>query len=96
MGGPGCDSMIVRYALEKGRGGVLRSHMGGDSYRLRIPDGFDEYENWSDGDYRRVWVSDTEMAIFTYCEGDLSLEVLETERQFRASLRKAGEFYEEH
>ncbi len=50
-------------------------------------------EQWSDGRYRSVWVNVGARALFTYCEGDLSLEECQTDRVLGRLIAYANAFY---
>lgn len=60
---------------------------------------FDDWQKESDfcdHPYRIIWVNIIEMAIFTYCEGDLSLNVFDNRIEFYKKLVQMAEFYQNH
>jgi hypothetical protein len=92
----GCEELISRYGLtpDDERAGFYRGFICSVSgYDVREPAGFDDQDRWADGSYRRVWVSETERAIFTYCEGDLKLATYSSEELFTAAHRAADAYY---
>lgn len=46
-----------------------------------------------DHPYRIVWINIAEMGIFTYTEGDLTLEIFDDRVRFYNKLAKCAEFY---
>lgn len=44
--------------------------------------GWQYVEDWQLGRYRAVWVDPSQLAFFTYCEGDLTLVVLATKQRY--------------
>lgn len=58
-----------------------------------LPSTYTERPEWRDGYYRAVWTSETERAIVTYCEGDVTIEVMATPEAYTAQLAAAGAFY---
>lgn len=53
-------------------------------------------EDWADGPYRHVWVHNEERAIITYCEGDISVQVYETQAAYDLAVFKSHQFYATH
>lgn len=60
-----------------------------------IPSGFKLMSRWSCGELRVVWISAKDRAIFTYCEGDLILEIYDDAEKFRKGLKRTEKYYEE-
>jgi len=58
-----------------------------------IPDEFDLNDEWSDGYYRNVWTSFKNLAIITYCEGDVDVEIYETPTAFNMAIKACDAFY---
>jgi len=87
------------YSLEEDRGSnVLRTGSASSlmSILLYIPYGFIEYTEWregSDGGLRRVWVSENDLAILTYCEGDVLIHTFDNHSDFNDAIRVAHLFY---
>jgi hypothetical protein len=61
-----------------------------------VPEHFQLVEEWCYGTFRLVWMSEKNLSILTYCEGDLILEVFENVKNFEMELKSTGEFYKEH
>lgn len=59
-----------------------------------LPDGFEERIQWADGDDRRIWVSEAQRSIVTYCGSLLCVERFERRDSFEAQLRVCAEFYQ--
>lgn len=57
--------------------------------------GFKLIHGWCDYSYRMVWVSYQWQAIFTYCEGDLTLETFYSREAFIMAVAEAREYYED-
>lgn len=100
------EGLIHRYRLEPNDRGVNLnppcslfydgSSFGQDLLSFHVPLGFELHDQWSDGQFRAVWVNREARAIFTYCEGDLNLTIDTTEEVFAARLLSAAEYYKEH
>jgi len=60
-----------------------------------IPATFELKGIWSNG-FRSVWVSEKDLVIITYCEGDVSISVHLTVTSFLSDLLEASEFYKVH
>ena len=58
-----------------------------------IPDEFHLVNKWSCGDFRVVWISKKDLAVLTYCEGDLILEIYDNTEEFRKGLKKMEDYY---
>lgn len=58
--------------------------------------GFREVEEWQDGHYRRVWVSEEEWTIVSYCEGDITVQLFERKVTYDLALHYAADFYSQH
>lgn len=61
-----------------------------------VPDHFHIVEKWCYDTFRVVWISKKYLSIFTYCEGDLILEVCESMEEFKKEIKRTTEFYREH
>lgn len=59
-----------------------------------VPESFRERADWADGLYRRVWVSESDRAIITYCEGDITVGQFDGGEAFKKQLAHARQFYE--
>lgn len=59
----------------------------------RIPESYQEQLAWRDGGYRRVWIAPAELAILTYAEGDVMLDLYATQAAFEQAVRGAAEYY---
>lgn len=55
--------------------------------------GWQYVEAWIDSGYRVVWISSDQLAVFTYCEGDLTLAVLADQEAYEAELADAAKCY---
>lgn len=78
------------------RGSVLRLdiYRSDDSEaRKRIPYYFKEIYEWNDASFRTVWASCWDKAIITYCEGDISVVVCDSDEAYNQEYREAHEFY---
>jgi hypothetical protein len=62
----------------------------------KLPDGFEEIEEFGYSPYRFVWANDSLRAIVTYCEGDISVTIDPTETLYRGRLASAKAFYATH
>lgn len=60
----------------------------------RFRAGFQERPAWADGRYRTVWTSDELRCIVTYCEGDVTIELADTEDGYQVLIDYASSFYE--
>jgi hypothetical protein len=58
-----------------------------------LPSTFIQVKGWHDGHYRRVWISDADLSIVTYCEGDFSLEIAHSEAIYKREIQKCHNFY---
>lgn len=56
---------------------------------------FKGVSRWSDCPYREVYISEAYKLIFTYCEGDLSLDVC-TPEGYLDQIQKCEEFYKQY
>lgn len=75
------------------RGFTFRHHTG---IMHLIPDQFHLVEKWSIEPYRIIWISKKYKSIFSYCEGDIILEVYETMEDFKKHIKNAADYYKEH
>lgn len=53
-----------------------------------------EMVEWGEHSFRRVWVSREYMSIFTYCEGDVILELFSKEEKFLEELGNCVKYYQ--
>jgi hypothetical protein len=60
---------------------------------LDVPSTFEEKAEWSDFPYRRVWISEIELAKIVYVEGDIFVSLYDTEEEFKQSLESDEAFY---
>ena len=60
-----------------------------------IPVDFKLMSKWSCSELRLVWISAKDRTIFTYCEGDLVLEVYDDAEEFRRGMKRTEKYYEE-
>lgn len=65
-----------------------------DAVALDLPAGFVERPEWSDGQYRRVWTSEAELSVVTWCEGDVQVSKHATRAEYERELAQATAFYE--
>lgn len=86
------------WTVERQGGGctIYRSFTLQGGWSLPKLEGFVEVEKWEDAPYRRVWVSDEDLAIATYCEGDITVQVFAREISYSLALQYASEFYARH
>jgi len=56
------------------------------------PEWIKEFD-FCDHPYRVIWINITEMSVFTYCEGDLKLQVFNDRVSFYKGLVECAEFY---
>lgn len=61
-----------------------------------VPDHFQMVSEWCYDTFRVVWISERDLSLFTYVEGDLVLELCENMEVFNEKIEKTSEFYEEH
>ena len=89
------ERLIKRCALEKDDSGTWRGFTLRDAYTFFncVGSDFRYRDEWCAEPYRLVWVNEREHAIFTYCEGDLSLTI-ESWPKFYERLRDCRECYE--
>lgn len=55
-----------------------------------------EVDEWADWPYRRVWRVDGELALVTYCEGDVSVVIARSPEGYEALRESAQAFYATH
>lgn len=55
--------------------------------------GWAQLDTWQDASYFGVWINPKTLSIFTYCEGDTTLQRCEDEDEFKAEVLKAVEFH---
>lgn len=58
-----------------------------------LPAGYQEQVSWRDGGYRRVWIAPPELAILTYAEGDVMLDLYATPAAFAQAIQGAADDY---
>ncbi len=83
------------WTIERRGGGytIYRSFTMQGAWSLPRLKGFVEVEDWQDAHYRRVWVSDDDLAIVTYCEGDITVQLFERKVTYDVALEYASNFY---
>lgn len=64
-----------------------------DEVAMDVPSTFEEKTEWSDFPYRRVWISEVELAKITYVEGDIFVSLYDTKEEFKQSLEADEAFY---
>jgi len=52
--------------------------------------------DFCDYPYRKVWINISDSSIFTYCEGDLTLQIFSDKVEFYGALLLAAKFYANH
>jgi hypothetical protein len=62
--------------------------------KFTADNGWAQIDTWQDASYFGVWVNPFDRKIFTFCEGDKSLESCDTDEDFKAALRACLEFYD--
>ncbi len=89
-----CAELIRRFGLTLDDGKHRGLIMGGDGCPdIRDATSFKPQHAWADGPYREVYTSNTELAVFTYCEGDLTLEICSTRELYDALILSCKRFY---
>lgn len=58
--------------------------------------GYVQCETGQDAPYYGIWVNPTELKIFSYCEGDCSLEEAESKEEFCERMRSVKKWHVEH
>ena len=66
------------------------THRNPDEIRKLIPDRFYKVEDWCYGNLRAVWISKRHLSIFSYCEGDINLEIFDDIKVFNEQLQKSA------
>ncbi len=61
-----------------------------------IKKGWHWIEKWSKEPYRIVFLNPSKKQIFTYCEGDTTLESCDNQVAFVGAIKKANQFYAEY
>lgn len=91
---------LAAASKPKNRNGVKTYHGFTFKYPEEIlnlvPDHFQMVSEWCYDTFRVIWISERDLSIFTYVEGDLILEVCENIEVFNEKIEKAAEFYAEH
>lgn len=67
----------------------------GNYHSTMIENGFNYMSAWSNG-YRDVYVSEKDHAIITYCEGDFSASLANTEQDYLNEFKTCDDFYKEY
>lgn len=75
---------------------IYRSFTMQGAWSLPRLESFTEIEDWQDAHYRRVWVSDEDLAIVTYCEGDITVQLFERKISHDLAVEDAFDFYAQH
>ncbi|MHC1571258.1 MAG: hypothetical protein ACXQTL_00615 [Methanosarcinales archaeon] len=81
---------------EGGRTVHLGHSPGLETLKKALPPGFKEVEEWEDWPYRVVWISEAELSICTYCEGDVSIIIFKDGQAYQQELEESAEFYKTH
>jgi len=81
---------------EGGRIVHLGHSPGLETLKKALPPGFKEVEEWEDWPYRVVWISEAELSICTYCEGDVSIITFADRQAFQQELEESAHFYKTH
>lgn len=93
------DRLIKLYATSederKGNDRLLRGFVP-FGYLSLATEGLKDVEKWCDYPYRVVWADEAERIIFTYCEGDLSLNIYPTDEAYQKGYKSANQFYDEY
>ena len=74
-------------------GKLWRGFTMGDCYDYRWPTGGEIDNDMSDEPARMVRRYDSALALITYCEGDIHLEVYPTAESYSAAVESARSFY---
>lgn len=64
-----------------------------EAHELRIPRGFEDVPEWSDGPYRNVWINPQQWTTITYCEGDVTVMQHTDKTAYDEDIVNAEEFY---
>lgn len=67
-----------------------------DWLSLAVPEGFELHEVAVERTYRAMWSHAGERAILTYVEGDVTLEIYDTDKDFERALNQSIRFYMEN
>ena len=96
MIGPESAELIRRFDLQPASKQRHRGWIpGGDGCPdLRDASTFMIRPAWSDGVHREIHASQDELAVFTFCEGDLTLEIFPTRDAFDAEILSCNLFYQ--
>lgn len=91
----------ARQRVEQGEENAVRKRKGFTIYVAfdfgtgePLEKEFKEMTRWGDGGFRRVWIDPTRWAIFTYCEGDITLEKYDTLKDFLKGLGVSVMYYD--
>lgn len=60
----------------------------------KLPSYMKLQEKWCDGPYRGVWTADDVRAVFTFCEGDLTLSIFDSDEAYATARAEMKDFYE--
>ncbi|HKL42089.1 MAG TPA: hypothetical protein VJ962_05890 [Clostridia bacterium] len=97
------ESLINNWNLSKDQEGIYRGHRQ-DLSRIAINPvlvrvlknkGFERVEEFSTG-HREIYKNDDLKAIFTYCEGDLSLKTADTQEDYQTMFNDMVKFYQKY
>lgn len=75
---------------------IHRGCISNSCITVYIPEGFHEVEKWADSSFRGVWVSESDLSVITYCEGDIDVTVHPHKVSYLANINAANEFYRTH
>ena len=67
-----------------------------DNASFNFDQDWSEETAWRDGWHRRVWINIKDRLIFTFCEGDVILNVCNSPEEFYKELFEASNFYKEN
>ncbi len=95
---PESASMIEINELSQDKASPTRGklvHRGyvGEMDKTFLESSFERVVLWELHGSHRVWISHTERALLTFCEGDLCLENYDTQDAFDAAIKEASDFY---
>jgi hypothetical protein len=69
---------------------------GIDVLETLLPDSYVERTDFSDGGFRAVWYSDTELSSVSYCEHDILVTKHASKEEYVREVAEAEEFYKTH
>jgi len=63
---------------------------------MEIPSGFEEQIHWKDKQFRTVWINNKDIAMITFCEGDIIVMQYITQDAYDKEIAYAEKFYKTH